>query len=154
MNPAALARAVPALAAAAALDATVALQGEATVGPDLTLRHASVHAEAGPGTVQLPAKGGGTSAGHFASMALDAEGTPAQVRLRGLTLVLAPPSGNPATTAVISGVADRADGRFTARMAVDLDRVAFADLGALWPERRGRRGAGVAEREPVRRHRS
>ena len=43
----------------------------------------------------------------------------------------------PATTVLITGDADRADGRFTAHVAVGLDRLAFADLGALWPERVG-----------------
>ncbi len=137
VNPAVLARAIPALAAAGAFDADVAVQGDAAFGPDLAVQHASVHAQTGPGTVQLPAKGGGTGAGHFASLVLDAEGTPARVTLRGLTLVLAPPSGDPATTVVISGVADRADGHFTARMAVDIDHVNFADLGSLWPPRVG-----------------
>ncbi len=66
VNPAALARAIPSLAPAAALDAASALHVDATLGPDFTLRHASLHAEAGPGTAQLPAKGGGTSAGQFA----------------------------------------------------------------------------------------
>ncbi len=133
INPAVLARAVPALAAAGALDSDVALRGEATLGADFSLQHASLHADAGPGTVQLPKKGGGTSPGRFESVTLDADGTPAKLTLGGLKLVLAPPSGNPASTVVISGVVDRAGGRFTARMAVAVDRVALPDLGALWP---------------------
>ena len=59
INPAVLARAVPALAAAGALDTDMALRGEATLGPGLSLQHASLHADAGSGTVQLPKKGGG-----------------------------------------------------------------------------------------------
>ena len=137
VNPSVLARAVPALAALGALDATVSVQADATLGTALQLRQATIHAQTGPGTVQLPAKGGGTAAGHFASVTLDADGTPAKIRLRALTLVLVPASGNPATTVAISGVVDRAGGRFAAHMAVDIDRVVLTDLGSLWPERVG-----------------
>ena len=133
VNPAALAQAIPALAAAGALDATMAVRAEAAFGADLTLQHAGLHAEAGPGSVQLPKQRGGTSPGRFTSATLDLDGTPARIVLRGLNLVLTPSSGNPASNVVISGAADRADGRVTARIAVDIDRVAFADLGSLWP---------------------
>ena len=133
LNPAVLARAVPALAAGAALDADIALQAEASFGPGLRLLHGSLHADSGPGAMQLPRQGGASTA-RFASLTLDADATLAQLTLRGLKLVLAPPSGNPASTIVVSGVADRAGGRFTARMAVGIDRVLFADLGSLWPE--------------------
>ena len=136
-NPATLARAVPALAAAATLDADLTVHATLAFGPGGTVTHATVHAEAGPGTAQLPAKGGGTSPGHFASATLDAEGTPAHLDLRALRLVLAPPSGSPPTTVTVSGAADRAAGRFTAQLAIAIDRLAFADLGSLWPERVG-----------------
>ncbi len=48
-------------------------------------------------------------------------------------MVLAPPSGNPPTTPCCPA---RSSGRAggSAPVAVDLDRVALADLGALWPE--------------------
>ncbi len=142
VNPAALARAIPQLAAAGALDADLAVRADAAFGPDLGMQHASLHAQAGPGTVRLPAKKGGTSPGHFASLMLDADATPAQLVLHGLTLALAPASGNPVSTLVLSGTVDRAGGRFTAHGAVDIDRVAFADLGSLWPE-----GVGGGSRE-------
>ena len=142
VNPAALARAVPALAAAGALDAEMALEGDASFGPGMQLIHAALHASAGPGTVQLPAKGDTTSPGRFTSLALDVEGTLVAVTLHGLRIVLTPPSTHPATTVVIAGTAERAGGRFAAHMAVNLDRLAFADLGALWPERVGGEARG------------
>jgi hypothetical protein len=134
IDPATLAHAVPALAAGGALDATVALHAQAAFGPDFAIRHASVHAETGAGTVQLPAKGGGTSPGRFTSVTLDADGTPAKINLQGLRLVLRPPSGSPPSTIVFSGAADRTAGSFTAHLAIDIDHVAFADLGSLWPQ--------------------
>ena len=134
IDPATLAHAIPALAAGGALDATVAMHAQAAFGPKLEIRHASVHAEAGAGTVQLPAKGGGTSPGRFTSVTLDAEGTPDKITLQGLRLVLTPPSGNPPSTIVFSGTGDRAAGNFTAHLAIDIDHVAFADLGSLWPQ--------------------
>ena len=136
-NPATLARAIPALAAGSALDAAVALHMHASFGPGFDIQAANVHAEIGPGTVQLPAKGGGTSPGRFTSVTLDALGTPAKISLQSLRLVLTPASGNPPSTVVLSGTVDRAAGHFTAHMGIDLDHAAFADLGSLWPERVG-----------------
>ena len=133
VNPAGLARAIPQLAAASALDADLAMQADAAFGPDLAIQHASLHAQAGAGTLQLPAKKGGTSTGHFAALTVDANGTPDNLVLKGLTLTLASDSGDPASTVLLSGTANRAGGRFTAHVAVDIDRVAFADLGSLWP---------------------
>ncbi|WP_158747191.1 AsmA-like C-terminal region-containing protein [Acidisphaera sp. L21] len=134
VSPAALARAVPQLAALQALDADVALRGSATLGPDLQVVRATVHAEAGPGVAQLPSKGGNTSPAPFQAMSLDAAGTPSQITLRALQLVLRSPSGAAPTTLGLSGNADRANGHFTAHLAVDMDHAEFADLPSLWPE--------------------
>ena len=137
VSPAALAKAVPALASLSALDADISLRIDASLDPALTLRRASVHAESGPGSVQLPAQGGGTSTGHFASMALDAEGDLQSVTVRQLRLVLAPPSGNAPTTLLLSGDAARTGDRFTAHVVVELDRLVATDLAGLWPARVG-----------------
>ncbi len=133
VSPADLARAVPALAAFGALDAAVGLKLAADFGPALQLQHASVHAEAGVGTLLLPAKGG-TSPAHFAALSLDAGGTPRAITLRTLHVTLAPPSGNPPSNLVIAGTATLAGGRVRADTTVDLDRAALSDLAALWPE--------------------
>ncbi len=137
VSPAALAKAVPALAALGALDAAISLRIEASLDPAMTLRHVAVHAESGSGSVQLPAKGGGTSTGQFASMALDAEGDLQSVTLRQLRLVLAAPSGNPPTTVLFSGDAARTGERLTAHVVVDIDRFIAGDLAGLWPARVG-----------------
>ena len=132
-SPAELARAVPALSSLAALDAAVAMKMSADFGPALQLEHASLHAEAGAGTVLLPTKGGNSPA-HFAAVSLDADGTPQAMSLHALHITLAPPSGNPPSNLVIAGTATFSGGRMRAKTTVDLDRAALSDLPALWPE--------------------
>ena len=137
LSPAAVANAVPALASIGALDAQIALRADASFSPVLDLRRAVLHAESGPGVVALPANGGGTSGAHFASMSLDAEGTANALTLQALRLVLAPPSGAPVTTVVLSGAGSRQAGHVKADVSIDLDHAAFADLAALWPDKVG-----------------
>ena len=136
VSPAEVAKAVPALAALAAFNAPLSLHATGDFGPALQTLHASLHAEAGAGTVMLPAKGAPSPA-HFAALSLDAEGTPTDVNLQALRIVLAPPSGNPPSIVVIGGSAKIAGERVRAQTTVDLDRAALADLGGLWPERVG-----------------
>jgi hypothetical protein len=131
-----LAGAIPSLAALSALDAAISLRVEASFDPAMQPVHATVHAESGPGTVQLPAKGG-VSPAKFESLALDADATPTHATVQALRVVVRPPSGAAPTTLTVSGTADRAGGRFEAHLAVDMDHAAFADLPALWPERVG-----------------
>ena len=136
LSPAALAQASPALTPLAAVDAAITLQADATLDPAMALSQFGVHAESGPGLVLLPAKGG-PSPSRFAAMSLDIDGNADAVTLHALRLVLAPPSGNPPSTLVLSGSGVRTRERFTARVTVDLDHAALADLPALWPERVG-----------------
>ena len=133
VSPAALGRAIPSLAALQALDAAVAVQADASFGADMALAHATLHAEAGPGVAKLPAQGGGVSPAKFDSIVLDADGTPAHAAVQALRVVLPSPSGAPPSSLVLSGTADRAGGRFQARLAATLDHAAFADLPVLWP---------------------
>ncbi len=137
VSPAALARAVPSWAALRALDAAVAVQADVTFGPATALLHATLHAEAGPGVAQIPTPDGGASPARFDSLVLDADASPDHATLRALRLVLPSPSAAPSSTLVLSGTAERANGRFQAHLAVDLDHAAFADLPALWPPRVG-----------------
>ena len=136
VSPAALAGAIPSLAMLNALDAAVVLRVDASFDPAMQPVRATIHAESGPGTAQLPAKGG-VSPARFESLSLDADANPTHATVQALRVVLRPPSGAPDTTLTLSGRADRAKGRFEAHLAVDLDHAAFADLPALWPERVG-----------------
>ncbi len=132
VSPAALARAIPLLAPLAALDAPVSTAVDAVFDHSVTLRTASLHAQAGPGTLQLPTTHG-TSPAQFAALSLDATGTPDAVTLRELRVVIAPPSGNAPSTLLLSGDAARSDGRFTAHLVAELDHAELADLPSLWP---------------------
>ena len=133
INPAALSRLAPGLAPMGAMDAAVAVAADAEIGPGLTLRHASVHAQSGPGRLFLPAKGGGTSPAEFASLALDAQGNRDAVTLTALRIVLQPPEGHPPTTLTLSGDDRRTAAGDVAHLHIGLDRAQLADLPALWP---------------------
>ena len=134
VSPAALAHAVPQWAALSALDAAVAIDVQASFDAAMQPLRATVHAQSGPGTALLPAKGG-SSPDQFEAMSLDMDATPVHATLRALRVMLRSPSGGPSSTLTLSGTADRANGRFQAHLAVDIDHVAFADLPTLWPER-------------------
>ena len=136
VSPADVARAVPRLAALAAFDAPLSLHAIGDFGPALQTLNASLHAEAGAGTVLLPAKGPPSPA-HFAAMSLDAQGTPTDINLQALHIVLASPSGNPPSNLVIGGTAKIVAGQVRAQTTLDVDHAALADLGGLWPERVG-----------------
>jgi hypothetical protein len=133
INPALVSRLAPGLAPLGVLDATLGLAADVEIGPDLTLHHAALHVQSGPGRAFLPAKGGGTSPADFVSLALDANGDLGAVTLTGLRLVLAPPSGQPQTTLVLTGDASRTAGRAVAHLHLGLDHALLADLPALWP---------------------
>jgi len=130
LSAAALARA---LGEPVVLDAPVTPTLTAEFGPGFALAHAALHAEAGAGSVMLPAKGGGVSPASFASALLDADGNRGGGALRGLTLVFASPSGGDPATLHASGTLTRANGRLHAPLTLTLDHAAFADLPKLWP---------------------
>ncbi len=140
--PAALARALsPGLGSAvtaplAMLDAPVGLAGSARLGPGLELAEFTAKAEIGSGSIHL---GKGDIPVLSAHLAL--QGSPAQVAIRLSDLVTAPRPDGPRTT--FSGHADlsRTDAQIAAQVTLDVDRVAFADLPALWPEGVGGRGS-------------
>ena len=136
LSPAALARVLPGAARLAALDAAITVQATGDFGREMQLEHGSVHAESGPGTALIPAKGGTTSPGQFAAMSLDASFTPREVTIQTVRLVLAPPSGNPPSNLVLSGTV-QIGSRIRAQLALDVDQAALSDVGALWPERVG-----------------
>lgn len=133
INPAAISRLLPGLAPLAMMDATLGLAVDAEMGPGWALNHAVLHAESGPGRVFLPAKGGGTSPADFASLTLDAHGNLDAVTLTGLRVVLAPPSGHPPSTLLLSGDASLAGGRAVAHLHLGVDHALLVDLPALWP---------------------
>jgi hypothetical protein len=133
VNPAVVARLAPALAPLAALDVPLTVTADLALSPGFDLQHATIHAESGPGRAFLPAKGGGTSPGDFASLLLDADGDAHSVTLTRLRVVVAPPSASPPTTVVFTGDAARDANHAVAHGHVTLDQGQMSDLGAIWP---------------------
>ena len=128
-SPAALARAAPALQSAGGFEAPVQADLTLELGPDLAPRHFALKASVGAGAVKL-----GAIAASLSSASLDATGDRNAVQLHALQVVLAGPTGGAGPTIALHGTGSRADGRFMAQAAVDIDRVDFADLAHLWPE--------------------
>ncbi len=129
LNPAAFAAALPQAAALAALDAPVTLMAGATLGADLALVEISGDAVIGAGTVHAAS---GTAP--LLSAHLTAEGTPDHITVTLPGLVTAARPDGPRST--LSGHAEiaRSGGPIAVSATLDLDRVALADLPALWPE--------------------
>ncbi|HTW25662.1 MAG TPA: AsmA-like C-terminal region-containing protein [Acetobacteraceae bacterium] len=127
VTPADLARAVPALAPLAALDAPVTLAASAELGPDLLPRHLTLQAEGGAGAARMM----GTAIG-LKRVTLDLAGDLQAMTLH-LQLALAAPDGSAGPVIRVAGDLGRAAQRVQAQLTIDLDRVPFADLGRYWP---------------------
>lgn len=139
INAASVQAAAPALATDDTLDAAV--QGAATLrlDPKLHPTRATLQLGAGAGHLRLA----GAAIG-FDSLALDAAATwdrpawtrPQHLDLRRSRAVLRAPGGRPSTLTVGAQL-DIAPTRLAGSIDATLDRLAFADIGALWPERLG-----------------
>lgn len=135
--PAAVARAMPGLAALAPLDAPVTLSAKLQLDRDLNPAKAAARAEMGAGALHIA----GEDALVFGGI-LAAEGTAAHGTVTLSKLEVAPRAD--AKHTVVGSHADivRApSGEMTVTGALDLDQVAFADLPALWPMGVGGPGA-------------
>ncbi len=130
VSPAALARAVPDFAAAAAVDLPLQGQLDATFSPDFTVTNAALSVQAGAGTVQA---GRGSVALRAVSLVLQKQ--PDGVQLEHLRIEYQPAPGSRVKPPVVTGSAAvaRANGRIKAEFVIDIDRAAFADLGVYWP---------------------
>jgi hypothetical protein len=129
-NPASVAQVWPAAAKLAALDAPVTLAGHAGLGSDLAVQHFDAEADFGPGMLHI-----GQGSAPILQARLTASGTPQRLNAVLERLVTAPQPDGPRTTLSGKVAAERAaDGRVLTTATVDLDQVAFADLGQLWPE--------------------
>lgn len=136
LTPAALAAALPALAPLSALDAPLSASATIALAPGLVPAGGEIRARLEAGRVLLPQGGALPITAAHAALRL-AEGT---VGLREARLVL-PGRDGPSPTITARGTArGEADG-WTVELDLALDRVAFADLPALWPE-----GLGPGER--------
>ncbi len=129
IDPAALARVVRPAAPLAALAAPVALSGDVRLGPDLAPAEFTLAAEVGAGTLRL---GKGTAP--IVAAQATVRGTPTHLVADLARLVTAPRPDGARTTLTGHAEATRDGAGVTATATVALDRVAFADLPALWPE--------------------
>ncbi len=129
IDPAALARVLKPAAALAAVDAPVTLAGSAVLGPGLALARFTLDADLGAGTLHVT-RG---SAPVIAAQAT-LQGTPTHLMADLHRLVTAPLPDGPRTTISGHAEATRTGDAVALTARLDLDRVAFADLPALWPE--------------------
>lgn len=134
LQPAALARAVPALAPLAALDAGVALEADAVFDLEGNPLSVETRLQAGAGTANL---------GEGRRMAI--AGIDVRARLEGERLTLGPARlslprgpGGSAPEIRLQGQAQRAEGVWRGGLEVALDAIALGDLAQYWPQGIGR----------------
>lgn len=130
LQPAALARAVPALAPLAALDAGVALEADAVFDLEGNPLRVETRLQAGAGTAEL---------GEGRRLAI--AGIDIRARFEGNTLALGParlslPRGPGGTAPEIrlQGQAQRAEGLWRGGLDVSFDAIALGDLAQYWPQ--------------------
>jgi hypothetical protein len=139
VSPAQLARAMPAMAQAASLDAPVRGTLEATLDQDFTVRRATLSLDAAAGTLLA---GKGRLALHDASLVLVLRENAVSVQSLRIAPMPAPNGHGPPPVLTGSGTATRANGRMKADFTLAIDHAAFADLAAYWPA-----GAGAGARD-------
>ena len=128
LAPAVLARQAGSLQALAAVDASLSGSLDLRIGPQRDLQRVALALHAGAGKVTI-----GPSVVLLAGAELTAEGNDRQLRITGYGLKIVPRAGGPVSTVSGSGVLHREAGRVKGDFAIGVDRVAFADLGLLWP---------------------
>ncbi len=132
IDPAALADLTPALAPLSMFDAPVTIAATASFGPGLAFQRAHANLAAGTGLIRA---GQGTMPVLSLDVALDA--TPDTLETSVFRLVTAPRPDGPRTTILGHVRAARTAAGATATTSLDIDRVDFADLAAIWPEGTG-----------------
>lgn len=138
VSPSALARQAAALAPLAAVDAAVELAGTLDLAPTLAPLRATLRASIGEGTLRVAAE---SVAVQSASADIEASWDGAalrELRLARMQAVLSSPRGGWPATLHASGAARLGDELVRIDAALDLDHMAFADLGKLWPARLAR----------------
>ncbi len=132
LDPADYADLLPSLAPLSAFDAPVALTVDGTLGAGLAPQRAHLDAQAGPGLLRV-----GLGTAPILSLTLGIDATPDSVDTTALTLVTAPSPDGPRTTFSGHVHGDKTGSGFAATTTLDVDRAAFADLAAIWPEGTG-----------------
>ena len=120
------------------LDAAVQAAATLTLSPELLPTNASLHAEAGGGTMRIA----GGSVG-FESLGLDGTAhwarpgwtRPSSLELGRARAVLHAPGGAWPTTVDVKGQLGELGERLAGRVEASVDHLAFADIASLWPVR-------------------
>ncbi len=133
LKPAALARRTGTLDALEALDTRLNGSFALELGPHQALQRVTLDLHAGPGKVKI-----GPSVVLLDGADIAAEGTDLDLRLKSFDLRVLPRAGGPVSTLSGSGTVRRNAGRVRSDLSLAIDRVAFADLGQLWPRSIGR----------------
>ncbi|MBV9654996.1 MAG: hypothetical protein JOZ42_10580, partial [Acetobacteraceae bacterium] len=132
VNPAVWGGNVPKLAALAMLNAPVSAEVSGEFGADLALRRVGGEATIAEGRTRINDADVAVLRG-----SLRADGTPDHITLNQAELVVrGQPESAPSTLTLRGAVLKAAPG-YVASGGLDLDRVAFADLGRLWPKAAG-----------------
>jgi len=126
--PAALARLAPALAPLGVLDARVGLRASLDLGASFVVKQGEVLADIGAGTLHL---GASDIALDRAAVAFAASGP--TISLRSLRAEVRARAGGAVSVIQATGSATRGAETWQARVALDLDRADFSELGGLWP---------------------
>jgi hypothetical protein len=131
INPAAVAKAIPAFAGLAALDAPLRVALEATVAPDMAPRTLHLTGVLGAGAIHA---GKGEVAIQSGEAALDL--TPTQAVLHSLKITMATLPGEtlvpPSVT--INATGARGQSGMSASFTIDIGALSVSDLAKYWPE--------------------
>ena len=121
--------------ARAAMDAAVQARATLDLSPALSPIAGELHIGSGGGAISAA---GGTV--RFETIKLDAAGKwdsrswrPAAIELQRAQIVIPSARGGWPSTLDATGQMERAGGKITAALALNLDHADFADLGTLWP---------------------
>ncbi len=115
------------------LDAPITAEAELALGSDLAPKTGRLDLDAGPGTLRA-----GDAPVQLLGAHLAASWVPGRLALKGASLDLRPRPDRPGTRVSARGTARIGPEGGVGEVALDLDRLAFDDLAALWPAGLGR----------------
>ena len=127
--PSSLATASPPFAPLAALEAPLDLSGAASIGAGLDFADLAITARLGSGQIRMARGALPIRAG-----TVQLSGTPAAFTVEIPRLELAAGAEMPVSIVAGKAQVQRDDQGLTAKITASLDKLAFADVGALWPD--------------------
>ena len=135
-----LASAAPAFAGLAAIDAPIDLSGTASLGGALDITDIAVIARLGEGHIHLASGLLPVRSAIIQLSGIQLSGTPMAFDIAVPHLELAAHAGAPVSVVGVHGTVRLADAMLTAKLGITMDKLAFADLGDIWPDGAGGKG--------------